>query len=239
MNKNTCPSNDRNVKQNLSTSSGPDHRPFQLFRFVPFCSAKKFSLLAQSIHSQPPRSFSMLSSVKLVHSLMPLRLIPLLTLACVCVAAAEPEVDPKDLPRFPAVEPTEATKTFVIREGFKVELAATEPNVVSPVALSFDEDGRMYVAEMRDYSEHRDEKLGRIRLLEDTDGAGVFEKSTIFAEGLPWPTAVICYGGGIFVGATPDILFLKDTNGDGKADERRVVFTGFAKDVARINVQQL
>jgi putative membrane-bound dehydrogenase-like protein len=97
----------------------------------------------------------------------------------------------------------------------------------------------MYVAEMRDYSEHRDEKLGRIRLLEDTDGDGIFEKSTIFAEGLAWPTAVICYGGGVFVGATPDILFLRDTNGDGKADERRVVFTGFGKDIPRLNVQQL
>src|SRR5436190_8552212 len=128
---------------------------------------------------------------------MPWR-ISLLLYFCLTGFAAEPEVDPKDLPRFPAVEPAEAVKTFVIREGFKVELAASEPNVVSPVALSFDEDGRMYVAEMRDYSEHRDEKLGRIRLLEDTDGDGVFEKSTIFAEGLAWPTAVICYDGGVF-----------------------------------------
>lgn len=162
-----------------------------------------------------------------------------LAFSSILAFASEPEVDPKEMPRFPAVEPGEAAKTFVIREGFKVELAASEPNVVSPVALSFDEDGRMYVVEMRDYSEHRDEKLGRIRLLQDTDGDGVFEKSTIFAENLAWPTAVICYDGGIFVGATPDILYLKDTNGDGKADVRRVVFSGFGKDVARLNVQQL
>jgi putative membrane-bound dehydrogenase-like protein len=169
---------------------------------------------------------------------MPLRSV-LIASICLSAFAAEPEVDPKEMPRFPAVEPSEAAKTFVVREGFKVELAASEPNVVSPVALSFDEDGRMYVVEMRDYSEHRDEKLGRIRLLEDTDGDGIFEKSTIFAEGLAWPTAVICYDGGVFVGVTPDILFLKDTNGDGKADERRVVFTGFGKGVERLNVQQL
>lgn len=169
---------------------------------------------------------------------MPWRVVFIATL-CSVTFGAEPEVDPKDLPRFPAVEAKDAAKTFVVREGFRMELAASEPNVVSPVALSFDEDGRMYVAEMRDYSEHRDEKLGRIRLLEDTDGDGVFEKSTVFAEGLAWPTALICYGGGVFVGATPDILFLRDTNGDGKADERRVVFTGFGKDVPRLNVQQL
>jgi putative membrane-bound dehydrogenase-like protein len=172
---------------------------------------------------------------------MPSRL-TLIAFACASMLGAEPQVDPKDLPRFPALEPSEALKSFVIREGFKIELAASEPNIGSPVALSFDEDGRMYVVEMRDYSEHRDEKLGRIRLLEDTNNDGLFEKSTIFAEGLAWPTAVICYDGGIFVGATPDILFLKDLNGDGKAtfaNERKVVFTGFGKGVERLNVQQL
>ncbi|HUS34008.1 MAG TPA: PVC-type heme-binding CxxCH protein [Verrucomicrobiae bacterium] len=163
----------------------------------------------------------------------------ILSIASASILAAEPEVDPNDLPRFPALSPAEALQSFVMREGFRVELAASEPNIGSPVAISFDEDGRMYVVEMRDYSEHRDEKLGRIRVLEDTDNNGSFEKSTIFAEGLAWPTAVICYDGGIFVGATPDILFLKDTNGDGKADERKVVFTGFGKGVERLNVQQL
>jgi len=154
-------------------------------------------------------------------------------------AAAEPEVDPADLPRIPPTPPEKALATFKIESGFKLELAAAEPNVVDPVALSFDENGRMYVVEMRDYSERRSERLGRIRLLEDADNDGHFEKSTVFAEDLPWPTAVFCYGGGVFVAASPDILFLKDTNGDGKADERRVVFTGFGKGVERLNVQAL
>jgi putative membrane-bound dehydrogenase-like protein len=153
--------------------------------------------------------------------------------------AAEPEVDPKDFQSFPPVEPRDAIATFQIREGFRVELAASEPNIASPVALSFDEDGRMYVVEMRDYSEHRDESLGRIRRLEDTDGDGFYDKSVVFADKLPWPTAIICYNGGVFVGATPDILFLRDNDGDGKADERKVVFTGFGKGVERLNVQQL
>jgi putative membrane-bound dehydrogenase-like protein len=153
--------------------------------------------------------------------------------------AAEPEVDPADLPRIAPTPPEKALGTFKIKPGFKLEIAACEPQVVDPVALSFDENGRMFVIEMRDYSERRDERLGRVRLLEDTDNDGRFEKSTVFAEGLAWPTAVFCYGGGVFVAATPDIFFLKDIDGDGKSDERRVVFTGFAKGVERLNVQAM
>jgi putative membrane-bound dehydrogenase-like protein len=67
----------------------------------------------------------------------------------------------------------------------------------------------------------------------------VYEKSTVFATNLAWPTAIFCYNGGVFVAATPDILFLKDTNGDGKADQREAVFTGFASGSSRINVQEL
>src|SRR5687768_4043732 len=142
--------------------------------------------------------------------------------------AAEPEVSAKDLPRLPAVEPKNALATLKLRPGFRAELAAHEPNVVSPVAAAFDEDNRLYVVEMIDYSERRDEKLGRIRLLEDTDNDGLFEKSTVFAADFGWPTAVFPWDGGVFVACTPDILYLKDTDNDGRADLRRVVFTGFA-----------
>ena len=143
------------------------------------------------------------------------------------------------MPRFAAVEPKDAVATFKVRPGFHMELAASEPLVASPVAMAFDENGRLYVVEMIDYSERRDERLGRIRLLEDTDGDGVFDKATVFAEGLPWPTAVFPWKGGVFVGCTPDILYFKDTNGDGKADEKRVVFTGFADGITKLNVQTL
>src|SRR5207237_7356801 len=156
--------------------------------------------------------------------------------------AAEPRVDPTELPRTPPLEPDQALASFKVRTGFHLELAASEPLVVSPVAMCFDENGRLFVVEMIDYSERRDERLGRIRMLEDPDGDGHFDKSTVFADNLPWPTAVFWYGGGVFVATTPDILFFKDTDGDGKADVRQVVFTGFASDYApyqtnRLNVQ--
>src|SRR6476620_2204781 len=154
-------------------------------------------------------------------------------------SAAEPAVSEADLPHVPATPPEKAISTFKVKPGLKVELVAAEPLVVDPIALCFDEDSRMYVIEMRDYSERRDERLGRIKLLEDTDGDGRFDKATIYATNLPWPTAVICYDGGIFVGASPDILYFKDTNVDGVADVRKVVFTGFGNATLRLNVQQL
>ncbi len=146
---------------------------------------------------------------------------------------------PKDLqaelPRIAPHEPPDALATFQVHGGFRVEQVAAEPLVNSPVAMAFDENGRLYVVEMRDYSEQDKERLGQVRLLQDTDGDGRFDKATIFAERLSWPTAVTCYDGGIFVGAAPDIYYLKDTNGDGKADVNKTVFTGFARN----NVQGL
>ena len=159
-------------------------------------------------------------------------ILPLLATVLVASSASAQTPDSIDrdytaeLPRIKPTEPPEALATFQVAAGFKLEQVAAEPLVASPVALSFDENGRMYVVEMRGYSENRDERLSRVRLLADADGDGKFDQSTVFADGLGWPTAVFCWAGGVLVADAPDIFYLKDTDGDGKADERRVLYTG-------------
>ncbi len=162
-----------------------------------------------------------------------------LGLFALALSAAEPEAAKEDLPRLKPTETADALGTFTLKPGFRIELAAAEPLVTDPVAMAFDENSRLYVIEMIGYSEHRDDKLGQVRLLEDTDGDGRFDRSTVFAGDLAWPTAIACFDGGVFVGVTPDILYLKDTDGDRKADERRVVFTGFGNEVTKLNMQSL
>lgn len=141
----------------------------------------------------------------------------------------------QELPRIAPRSPSEALLLFHVVPGFEVQLVAAEPQVVDPIAMAFDEDGRLFVIEMRDYSEDDKANLGRVRLLEDTDGDGQFDRSTIYAEGLSWPTAITCWQGGILVGAPPEIYYLRDQDGDGRADEKRHLFTGFS----RSNVQGL
>ncbi len=154
--------------------------------------------------------------------------------------AAPPELDPaKDLPRFPLVETKDAIATMQLKKGFRLEIAAAEPLVQSPVAMCFDENGRLFVCEMIDYSERRDERLGTIVMLEDTNDDGVYDKSTVFAKGFPWPTALFWAKGGLFLAATPDIYYLRDTDGDGKADDTKLVYTGFANTQKRVNMQGL
>lgn len=140
-----------------------------------------------------------------------------------------------ELPRIPALSPQDSMRSIRVPEGYRLELAAAEPEIRDPVAMSFDENGRMFVVEMCDYSEQETESLGAIRLLEDRDHDGRYETSTLFASNLSWPTGVLCYDGGIFVAAAPDIWFLKDTNGDGKSDIQTKVLSGFGRN----NVQGL
>ncbi len=149
-------------------------------------------------------------------------------------------VDPsKELPRYPAVEPANALATWKVKPGFKLELAAHEPQVADPIAICFDERGRLFACEMIDYSEQRDvtPHLGRVSMLEDTNADGTFDKSTVFADNLPWPTGLIWANNQLFVIATPDIWSFKDTNANGQSDSREKVFTGFGTGLKLLNVQ--
>jgi putative membrane-bound dehydrogenase-like protein len=145
--------------------------------------------------------------------------------------------DPKGEPpaRIPPKSPVESLKCFQVVPGLRVELVAAEPLVQSPVACDWDEDGRLFVLELPEYNAYaatRPHGKGRVVVLEDTDGDGVMDKRSVFADGLNYPTALICYNGGVYVGAAPELLYLKDTAGKGKADVRQVVLTGFGTDKA-------
>lgn len=130
----------------------------------------------------------------------------------------------------PCLPPDEARRAFEVVPGFRVELAAAEPMVFDPIAGAFDEDGDLYIAEMRDYPykpQNGKEPLGTVRLLRDTDGDGKYDESHVFADKLLWPAGIACWKGGVFVAACPDIWYMKDTDGDHKADFKERIFTGF------------
>jgi putative membrane-bound dehydrogenase-like protein len=134
--------------------------------------------------------------------------------------------------------PAEAIRTLRLADpALASELVAAEPDVADPVAVAWDEMGRMYVAEMGDYP--TGPPAGRIKRLEDRDGDGRMDRSLVFADKLTFPTSVLPWSGGVLVAAAPDILFLKDRDGDGRADVRQVLFTGFGEGNQQLRVNGL
>lgn len=137
-----------------------------------------------------------------------------------------------------ALTPEEERATFRLADdALVVELAAAEPETLSPVAMAFDADGGLFVAEMLDYPNAS--TLGRVRLLQDRDGDGRYETASIYADNLPFPNGVLPWNGGVLITAAPDIWFCKDTDSDGRADERRVLFTGFGLGNQQLRVNGL
>lgn len=128
--------------------------------------------------------------------------------------------------------PQQALKHFRLADDrLRIELVAREPQIESPVAVAFDERGKLWVVEMRDYPNgpaKGEPPAGRIRILEDRDGDGFFEHSAIFADKLLFANGILPWKGGVIVTAAPHILYLKDTNGDGKADVKEILYEGFA-----------
>ncbi|HAV64930.1 MAG TPA: hypothetical protein DCY13_21485, partial [Verrucomicrobiales bacterium] len=127
------------------------------------------------------------------------------------------------------VAPEAARETFQVDEGLVVELVAAEPLTASPVAMAWDDAGRLFVVENRGYPTGMPDgsKGGVIASLEDSDVDGRMDRRTVFADGFTFPNGILAWNGGFFVTCAPDVFFLKDTDGDGRADLRQVVLTGF------------
>lgn len=162
----------------------------------------------------------------------------LVGLACASTAGQlrgqEPDYS-AELPRIAPMSPVEELRSFEVQPGFRVELVAAEPLVKDPVAFAFNGQGHLFVVEMCDYSEQETEHLGSIARLVDTNRDGRMDQRTTFAEGLSWPTAIWPWKDGVVVAEPPNLIWLRDTDGNGVSDRREVWYTGFG----RSNVQGL
>jgi mono/diheme cytochrome c family protein/glucose/arabinose dehydrogenase len=141
---------------------------------------------------------------------------------------------PRELiPPAPPLSPDEALKTFRLQPGFRIELVASEPMIEAPICIQFDPDGRLWVLEMRGYMPDADgkgesEPKGRVSVLEDTNGDGHMDKSTVFLDGLVMPRAMILVQDGLLLAEPPKLWFCRDTNGDGKCDAKEEVASDYA-----------
>ncbi len=132
------------------------------------------------------------------------------------------------------LDPAMSMKHMHVPEGFRVELFAAEPDIVKPIAMNFDHRGRLWIIESVDYpnrllGDPRADGNDRIKVCEDTDGDGVADKFTVFADKLNIPTSLLPYKDGALVVLAPYIMHLRDTDGDGVCDRRDVVIGGFGR----------
>ena len=157
-----------------------------------------------------------------------------LLLGCVSFLSACEVAERQSSEKVQPLSPEASLETMVVQDGYQMELVAAEPLVEEPVLLAYDGNGRMYVAEMLTYMLDVDgsgqmQPTSRIKRLEDTDGDGQIDTTSVFADGLLLPRMIQPVGDGqILVRETNtlDLLLLTDTNADGIADQRRVVYEG-------------
>ena len=127
----------------------------------------------------------------------------------------------------------DAKQSFELREGYQLSLVASEPEVIDPVAMAFDETGRLWVVEMRDYPNgpaEGESGKSRIKVLRDTDGDGYYETAVTFADNLLFATGILPWKGGVIVTLSGKVEYFKDTNGNDKFDERETWLEGFAQE---------
>src|SRR5262245_50881250 len=136
----------------------------------------------------------------------------------------------QDAPPGLPLTPAEAVKKMTVPEGFSVEVIAAEPDIVNPVGMTFDERGRIWITESLEYPRHSaGPGKDRVKVLESTKGDGVYDKVTVFADGLNIPSGIAVGHGGVWVANAPDILFYRE-GPDGKAAGKpEVVVTGFGR----------
>lgn len=140
------------------------------------------------------------------------------------------------VPPAPVLTPEQELATFKLAPGFRAELVAADPLVGDPIALQFGPDGRLWVLEMRGYMPNVDgtgerEPVGVIAVLTDRDGDGRYDQRTVFADKLVMARAISLVGDGLLVAEPPILWFMRDTNGDGVADQK----TEVANDYGNIN----
>jgi mono/diheme cytochrome c family protein/glucose/arabinose dehydrogenase len=140
----------------------------------------------------------------------------------------------------PVLSPAEALDAFVLPPGYRIELVASEPLIQDPIAIEWDTRGRLWAVELPGYM--RDmagtgeyEPIGRIVVLEDTDGDGRMDTRTVFADGLVQPRAIRLLERGVLVAEPPHVWLFSDTTGDRRADHREQVATGYGR--REINVE--
>ena len=140
----------------------------------------------------------------------------------------------------PVLTPADALKTFYMPPGYRIELVAAEPLIRDPVAIDFDPDGRLWAVEMPGFvrnlsvPEPNLDPIGRIVVLEDTNGDGTLDKRTVFADGLELARALKVLDRGVLVGEPPNVWLMKDTNGDLKMDVKRTVTDTYGRREGRV-----
>ena len=135
----------------------------------------------------------------------------------------------RSLTNIPDPDPEIERKSFLVADGFEVNLFAADPLLAKPIQMNFDPQGRLWVVSSEVYPQILPGQTAndKVLVLEDADGDGRSDKTTVFADGLLIPTGIEPGDGGAYVANSTELLHFADTDGDGKADRRRVVLSGF------------